>query len=116
MTSRGRCIGSGLVEDNDIIPVEPMKGSQAIALFEKNLGGQATREEIHRLTSALDFMPPAIVQAALYIKQMIPRYSVKQYIDDFSKSDRKNVALFGHKGCLYEEMRRRRTRFFSPCK
>lgn len=93
-----------------------MEGSQAIMLFEKNFGGQATREEIHRLTSALDFMPPAIVQAALYIKQMIPRYSIKQYIDDFSKSDRKNVALFGHKGCPYEEMRRRTTRFFSPCK
>lgn len=96
MTSRSRRIAARLVGDNDIISVEPMEGSHAIALFEKKLGGQATREEILQLTSALEFMPHAIVQAALYIKRMIPRYSVKQYLIDFSKSNRKKAALLGH--------------------
>ncbi|KAJ6032564.1 P-loop containing nucleoside triphosphate hydrolase protein [Penicillium herquei] len=98
ITSRSRGVASKIAEENDIISIEPMEGNHAITLFEKKLEAKAEREDMLKLTAALEFMPLAIVQAALYIKRMIPRYSVKQYLDDFSKSDRKKVALLKHQG------------------
>ena len=43
-------------------------------------------------------MPLAIVQAAAYISQRVPRYSVREYLQDFRKSDRKRTSLLNHEG------------------
>jgi len=50
-------------------------------------------------------MPLAIVQAAAYIFQRVPRYSVREYLQDFRKSDRKRTTLLNHQG---EQLRRDR--------
>lgn len=50
------------------------------------------------LTTALEFMPLAIVQAASYIKQRAPRVTVAQYLEVFRKSDRKKISLLSHEG------------------
>jgi hypothetical protein len=81
----------------DIIPVEPMD-THAITLFEKKLGAQATREAVLELTTALEFMPLAIVQAAAYIKQRLPRLSVTQYLESFRRSDHQTTSLLYHEG------------------
>jgi tetratricopeptide (TPR) repeat protein len=84
------------VEHRDIIPVEAMDASHAISLFEKKLGEQANREDMIQLSTALEFMPLAIVQAASYIKQREPRQSVRQYLERFRNSDRQKFSLLNY--------------------
>jgi hypothetical protein len=50
-----------IVEHYDIIPVKAMDESHAISLFEKKLSEQVNREDVIQLSTALDFMPLAIV-------------------------------------------------------
>ena len=86
------------MEQSDIIAVEPMDKAHGLALFEKKLGEQGNSTDMTELAAALEFMPLAIVQAAAYITQMAPRCSVKQYFQEFQKSDRKKMSLLNHKG------------------
>ncbi|KAJ5810568.1 P-loop containing nucleoside triphosphate hydrolase protein [Penicillium pulvis] len=98
ITSRSRGVVSIIVEDADIIPIEPMDSSHATMLFEKKLRAQAEKESIIQLVTTLDCVPLAIVQAAGYIKQRTPRLSVPQYLKEFQKSDGKKTSLLNHNG------------------
>jgi hypothetical protein len=86
-----------LVERRDIIAIEPMSKEHGLALFEKKLGG-CDSGDAAELAAALDFMPLAIVQAAAYISQRVPRYSVQQYLQDFQKSNHKRLSLLNYEG------------------
>lgn len=83
-------MASRLMEDNEIIDVQPMEQPHALALFGRKLGMQVNGEAIRKLAAALEFMPLAIVQAAAYIKR---HCSVLQYLEMFLKSDRKKMSL-----------------------
>ncbi|KAF2259711.1 putative kinesin, partial [Lojkania enalia] len=96
ITSRNKGAALKLVELRDIITVEPMDEPLAMALFEKKLGVQEDSKNIAELAAALEFMPLAIVQAAAYISQRTPRCSVRQYLEEFKKSDRKRTSLLNH--------------------
>jgi len=98
ITSRSREAALKLVEQSDIIAVEPMNEAHALALFERKLGKQGDSTDVAKLAAALEFMPLAIVQAAAYISQRAPRCSVRQYLDEFRKSDRKKTSLLNHEG------------------
>ncbi|KAJ5116785.1 P-loop containing nucleoside triphosphate hydrolase protein [Penicillium angulare] len=99
VTTRYRAAVSKIVEDDDIIPVEPMSESHAVQLFEKKLGTRpSARAEVLDLVSALDCMPLALVQAAVYIKKRSPRTSVKQYLEAFEASDEDKIRLLGFEG------------------
>jgi hypothetical protein len=67
LTTRNREAALRLVEQNDIIEVEPMGEAPAVALLEKKLGKQNDNRDNAELVAALEFMPLAIVQAAAYI-------------------------------------------------
>ncbi|KAJ5632319.1 P-loop containing nucleoside triphosphate hydrolase protein [Penicillium lividum] len=97
ITSRSRDAVSSIVEDDDIITIEPMVPSHASMLFEKKLGVQA-QDITLELVTALDYMPLAIVQAASYIRQRTPRLTVQQYLEEFVKSDRKRTSLLAYEG------------------
>ena len=97
ITSRSRGVALRLVEQSDIILVEPMDNAHALKLFEKKLG-DVDNTDITELATALEFVPLAIVQAAAYISQRSPRYSVRQYLEDFQKRDRKKKSLLNHEG------------------
>ncbi|MCJ1386364.1 hypothetical protein MMC17_009490, partial [Xylographa soralifera] len=105
ITTRSRNVAQKLVEQCNIIAVEPMSRADALALFEKKLGKQRESQDIAELAVALEFMPLAIVQAAAYISQRAPRCSVRQYLEDFKKSDRKRASLLNYEG---EQLRRDR--------
>lgn len=100
ITTRSRHAALKLVEPNDIIPVNPMDEINALDLLDKKLEKSVQRngEDVRDLVSALECMPLAIVQAAAYISQLSPRYSVRQYIEEFHKSDRKKSNLLVHEG------------------
>ena len=83
ITSRNSEAALKLVEERDIIAVEPMDEAHALELFEKKLGKQGESQEVAELAAALEYMPLAIVQAAAYISQRAPRCLVQQYLEDF---------------------------------
>jgi hypothetical protein len=93
ITTRSRSVALKLVEERDIIAVEPMDEEHAVALFEKKLSTQANRTDIVELVAALEFMPLAVVQAASYISQRAPRHSVQQYIEKLQKTDKSKTSL-----------------------
>jgi hypothetical protein len=96
ITTRNRDVALKLVEESDIIAVEPMDEGHAVMLLEKKLGTSRDRNGIAELVAALEFMPLAIVQAAAYIRQRAPRFSVRQYIEEFYKGDRRKTSLLNH--------------------
>ncbi|CEO58318.1 hypothetical protein PMG11_03049 [Penicillium brasilianum] len=98
ITSRSREVASRLVEDRNIIDIKPMTEKDAVNLFEKKLAMKAEKEAVIELTTALDSIPLAIVQAAAYIKQRAPRCSVQQYLEQFRKGDRKRTRLLEKEG------------------
>jgi tetratricopeptide (TPR) repeat protein len=98
MTTRSREVALRLVEQSDIIPVEPMDKGHALALFKKKLGYQGNSEDIVELVAALEFMPLAIVQATAYISQRAPRCSAQQYLEEFRKNDYKKTSLLDYEG------------------
>lgn len=77
-----------------------MDASNAVELLNKKLEstGQRNDKDLVELAAALEFMPLTIVQAASYISQRAPRCSVRQYLEDIRKSDRKQSSLLNHKG------------------
>ncbi|KAH8589776.1 P-loop containing nucleoside triphosphate hydrolase protein [Bisporella sp. PMI_857] len=93
ITTRSRNAALKLVEENDIVKVDPMEDSLALTLLEKKLGVQGGSSDFAELTAALEFMPLAIVQAAAYISQRAPRCSVREYLEQFQKSDHKKIRL-----------------------
>lgn len=96
ITTRTRSVALKLIEESDIIAVEPMDEGHAVALLESKLGIQNDKNSIVELAAGLEFMPLAIVQAAAYIQQRTPRCSVEQYIKKFYKSDQSKTTLLNH--------------------
>lgn len=96
ITTRNKHAALRIVDDDDVIAVNPMDESQAFALMERKLGMQAAIEDIAKLVEALEFIPLAIVQSAAYIRKRAPRYSVRQYLEGFQKSDHKKARLLNH--------------------
>jgi len=98
ITTRSRDMALKLVEQRDIIEVEPMSKADALELFARKLGGGDSGDDATELVVVLEFMPLAIVQAAGYISQRAPRYSVREYFRDFQKNDRKRTSLLNREG------------------
>lgn len=98
VTSRTKIAALQLVEEDDILDVEPMDDSAAQSLLQKKLGKEADETHIAELAKALEFMPLALAQAAALIRRRAPRYSVQRYLADFHKSDRKKTSLLDYDG------------------
>jgi hypothetical protein len=93
ITTRNKEAALMLVEQRNIVSVEPMDKAEGVALFKKKLGARENSSDIAELAAALENMPLAIVQAAAYISQRATRYSVRKYLDEFKKSERKRTSL-----------------------
>ncbi|KAF9730175.1 hypothetical protein PMIN04_012728 [Paraphaeosphaeria minitans] len=94
VTTRNREAALELVDDrNDVITVGPMDKPSALRLLEKKLKTLSDSSEITKLVAILEYMPLAIVQAAAYISNHLPQYSVAKYLDDYKRSERKRTSL-----------------------
>ena len=71
-----------------------MNDSHTLALLEKKLKKQIDKDDIIKLTTALEFMSLVIVQAVAYIRQRTSRYSVQQAVEEFYKNDQKKTSRF----------------------
>jgi hypothetical protein len=96
VTTRNKEAALKLVEPRDVVSVEPMDETQALALFGKKLEAQGDNSNVAELAAVLEYMPLAIVQAAAYISQRAPLYSVAKYLEEFRKSERKRLRLLAH--------------------
>jgi hypothetical protein len=94
VTTRNMEAALELVDDrNNVIAVEPMDKPSALTLLERKLEAPGDSSEIAELVAVLEYMPLAIVQAAAYISNYLPRYSVAKYLDEYRKSERKRTSL-----------------------
>ncbi|RDW68062.1 hypothetical protein BP6252_09458 [Coleophoma cylindrospora] len=100
ITTRSKIAALKLVEERNIISVEPMSKGDALLLFKNKLREHSIDDDddAAELTEVLEFMPLAIVQAAANISQRAPRYSVRKYLEDFQKSDRNRISLLDFEG------------------
>jgi hypothetical protein len=96
VTSRSREAASELVEDRNIIAVDPMDKGDALTLLQRKLCRLEEGDGMSELVTALEYMPLAIAQAAAYISQTWPPCSVQQYLDKFRKSDREKAGLLSY--------------------
>ncbi|KAF2181395.1 hypothetical protein K469DRAFT_262846 [Zopfia rhizophila CBS 207.26] len=93
VTSRTKRVALQVMEESDIILIEPMQDEAAHALLHKKLGDETQRDGIAELATALEYMPLALVQAAAYIRNRAPRCSVRQYLEEYRRSDRRKTSL-----------------------
>ncbi|KAF2032530.1 TPR-like protein [Setomelanomma holmii] len=96
VTTRHEAAALKLVERRDIVRVKPMDEAEGLALFKKKLGLQGNNSGVAELAAVLEYMPLAIVQAAAYILQRAPQYSVAKYLDEYRKSERKRTSLLNY--------------------
>ncbi|KAK6822874.1 kinesin [Apiospora arundinis] len=101
ITSRNRDAAIKLVEPDSVITVGPMDRADALSLVEKKLrlNPQDTQNDIRAaesLVETLEYMPLAIVQATAYIAHKAPRCSVQQYVETFTRNDKKKVTLLNY--------------------
>ncbi|KAJ3499005.1 hypothetical protein NLG97_g681 [Lecanicillium saksenae] len=114
ITSRSRSAALELVEDANIIAIKPMNEKDSLQLFQKKLGQADNKAYTIELAATLEYMPLAIVQAAAYVVQRRPRYSVRKYLDEFCKSDRKKTNLLSlHGGELRRDIEARNAIFLT---
>ena len=99
VTTRSKEVALEIVEQRDMIVIEPMDKATAIALFKKKLAAQGNSQddqsEVAELAVALEYMPLAIVQAAAYISQRAPRHSVAKYLEEFRRN-REGISLLDY--------------------
>jgi hypothetical protein len=93
VTSRTKHAAMQIVEDSEIIPIEPMHDAAAHALLHKKLGDIEDVDSVAKLATTLDHMPLALVQAAAYIRERAPRCSVQQYLEEYQQSDSRKTSL-----------------------
>jgi len=93
VTSRSNKAALQLVDDADIVMLEPMESSPALALLEKKLGDRSDATWSGKLAAALERIPLALAQAAAYINAGWPMCSVEQYLEKLEKSEKSKTSL-----------------------
>lgn len=77
----------------NIFRVLAMDQDQALQLFRNKLKKQHDEDGAADLLRALDYIPLAVTQAAAYINRRAPRMSIRGYLDEFRRSDKRKESL-----------------------
>ncbi|KAI5248107.1 hypothetical protein E4T43_01469 [Aureobasidium subglaciale] len=93
ITTRYREMAAGLVDDADILTIEPMGEQSALDLLQNKIGPQGDDEIAKQLVAVLEYMPLAISQAAAYIRQRGPRFSIERYLSGVERSELSQSSL-----------------------
>ena len=104
ITTRRRDVARRLVDDRDIIDLQPDQG-HAIKLLSSKLGQASATASVQDLATALEYMPLAVAQAAGYINKRTPRCSIKDYLVKLKESDRSKSRVLKEQS---DELRRDR--------
>ncbi|KAK1812540.1 hypothetical protein LTR12_013078 [Friedmanniomyces endolithicus] len=91
ITTRSKKEPLRVVYESDIVDVLPVSEGEAGVLLESKLGQPS--QDNRELVLALDCMPLAIAQAAGYIRERRPRYSVQQDCREMERSRASRTSL-----------------------
>ena len=94
ITTRSREAAEKLVGNGKYIQQVPaMEDDQALQLLQSRLGSEDNESDARDLVRALDRIPLAISQAAAYIQRRQPRVTLRSYLDEFGKSQKRKKGL-----------------------
>lgn len=105
VTSRSSNEARRLVDDANLIAIDPMQEGEAVHLLWNKLGEDVAHTALTQLAKALENMPLAIIQASAYIKRRTPLCTVEQYLVKFKKGEKSRTSLLN---ADLEELRRDR--------
>lgn len=100
LTSRSREVALKIVHPDNVVDIDPMDQSHALALLRQKLGRafRVDEDDLVQLVTELGSMPLALTQAAAYIRERAPRFSVKDYLKELSGNDGSRLKLLNHDG------------------
>lgn len=82
VTSRNKTVARSLTGDNKgVLTVEPMVRQEAWVLLQNKLAPDWDAEDVAELAQALDYIPLALTQAAAFISENAPRFTVRKYLE-----------------------------------
>lgn len=84
-----------VVDYDDTISVGPMDDSGAISLLQSKLGNQDNPEDLAHLAFGLGNLPLALTQAASYIRQRRPKFSVQMHLQRLEAERTSQESLSG---------------------
>ncbi|KAI1088713.1 hypothetical protein F5B19DRAFT_496110 [Rostrohypoxylon terebratum] len=94
ITSRSLDVAERLTGNHKAVyRISVMDNTESLELFRNKLESDFDHEAAADLINALGCTPLAITQAAAYINRRAPRVSVRTYLEDFRKSNRKKETL-----------------------
>ncbi|KAI5272699.1 hypothetical protein E4T47_04116 [Aureobasidium subglaciale] len=93
ITTRYREMAAGLVDDADILTIESMGEQSALDLLQNKIGPQGDDEIAKQLVAVLEYIPLATSQAAVYIRQRGPRFSLERYLSGVERSELSQSSL-----------------------
>ncbi|KAJ6440010.1 alternative NADH-dehydrogenase [Purpureocillium lavendulum] len=92
ITTRNKQVGVLLIKNRDVVEVGRMEEHEAESLVHTSLDGiEVNTDEVRRLTSQLEFLPLALVQAAAYIR--MNSMELSSYLHLIEKSDQNLLDL-----------------------
>jgi hypothetical protein len=98
ITTRNKEAALKLVEQRDILTVQPMREEDALALFHTKVTfGGSDRADAQALVRALEYNPLAITHAAEFIKTRTPTTTIASYLKLFRESEAYGMHLLGRK-------------------
>ncbi|KAG5662198.1 hypothetical protein KAF25_004437 [Fusarium avenaceum] len=91
ITTRNMQVGSRLMKGKRPIEVGKMDGDESIQLLRQGLQGDESTEDLLQLSSRLEFLPLALVQAAAFIQEN--SITVNDYLELLDGSDKDLIDL-----------------------
>ena len=76
--------------------VEQTDKVQALTLLWRKLEIHDDDQAVSEVAIIPEYTPLATVQAAAYISHRVPRYSVRQHLEEFKKGDHKKTNLLNY--------------------
>lgn len=95
ITTRSRDAALQVVDYDDAIQVGPMDDDSAVSLLQSKLGTKESLEDLAHLAFDLGNMPLALTQAASYIRQRQPKFSLQMYLQRLETERTSQQSLFG---------------------
>lgn len=93
ITTRTRKVALRVIDERNMIVIQPMASQLAVLLLERRLGSREDALVAQELVAELEHMPLAISQAAAYISQRRPRCSTQEYLAKLRKSSASTTRL-----------------------
>lgn len=91
VTTRNKLAAVNITGTGSVVEVPPMNSAEASSLLTSKISSSLTPEDIERLTTLLDHIPLALVQAAAYIEGKC--IDISTYIEEYESNEKERREL-----------------------